>query len=382
MPKLLFLTCWYPTASDPSAGVFIKEHAKAAYLAGAEVTVLHYHIKKSRQLFHTSLYVEKLEGIDTIVLSLESVFWKFFYQMPFLLWQIIKYKLSRHELSELRNVEVIHSHVIFPAGMLGYKLSRRLGVPHVISEHWTKTEEFFRQNIYSGWGKRAYKSAAVVLPVSDQLSSIIESMCKPLQRIKVIPNVINTEVFNFKAKPAQGKVIFVAVALWQQKKNFIKRPDLIIEALGRIQCMNIIDFELIMVGGGNLVGKLQNKCRELSINASFRGFLTKHEIAGIMQQSNYLLHASEFETFGIVVYEALSTGTPVIASDLSVFRPVIHKNNGVLCLNSVDSFTKGILQAMKTNYNHRLIAEDVKDKYSYKSVGEAIIAEYKNLLSQ
>ncbi len=381
MPKVLFLTCWYPSGNDNYSGIFIKEHARAVISAGADLCVLHYNVKKSNCFFRLKVNRDKNDGINYIELKLESVFWNFFYQMPLILWLIIKYKILVKALPEVEKAELIHSHVIFPAGMLGYRLSEKLGVPHLISEHWSKTENFLSRSIYSHWAKQAYLKAEAIFPVSEFLSQSILKACPNLTRISIIPNIVDTATFHFTEKYGQDKVIFVSVTNMRRTKKITKRPDLIIEALYRIQQKHIIDFELVMIGDGNLKAELQKKCKQAGINARFPGFLSKSEISEFMQKATYFIHASDFETFGIVVFEALGTGTPVIASKIEAFRSIINDQNGVLCKNSIDEWVNGIIKAISISYNHRLIAEMVKDKYSYNAVGEAILKEYRKIMN-
>lgn len=381
MPKILYFTFWYPSVENPLAGIFVREHAKAVHKRGIDLTVLHFHVKKGKGLFSSSIRMDRLEGIHTIVLTFESILWKLFYQVPFLLWPFLESKMKSEEFRFFSEFELVHSHVIFPAGILGRKLAGRLKIPHIISEHWSGTGLFLRRHIFSCMAKRAYKLASAVLPVSDPLQQVILHYCSSLKKTAIIPNVIDTEIFRYIEKSKQDKLIFCAVSVYQKKRTFLKRPDLFVEALGKLKNKIPADFELIVAGGGNLAGKIQERCRQLGIKAEFIDFLEKNEIAKIMQKSSIFLHATEYETFGIVVYEALSTGTPVIVSNLDVFKGLINEENGVLCGNSVDEWVNGISLALSRSYNNQKIADMVKNKYSYNAVGVLLLDIYRKVLT-
>lgn len=380
MPKILFLTCWYPTEENPSAGVFIREHAQAVRLSGVDITVLHLNVKRGGSFLKTHHIVAESFGIPTIVLNIESIFWKWIYQIPWFLWLIIMNNFKSPFFSFLSGIDLIHSHVIFPAGIIGHKLSGILGVPQIISEHWTKTERFLKTSPFSFSARHAYNSSSAVLPVSLELEGIIKDNCPQLKNIQVVPNIVDAGIFSYKKKPQTSQIVFSAAGVWQKKRNFMKRPDLFIEALGRLKGKMDKGFKLLIAGGGNLTYELQKKCENLGIEVEIRGFLSKKEIASMLQESSFFLHASEFETFGVVVYEALATGTPVIASRLTVFEDLIDETNGVLCRNTIDEWEKGITLAFQRDYNYSGISETFREKYSYRSVGKLLTDIYNKVL--
>jgi len=67
-----------------------------------------------------------------------------------------------------------------------------------------------------------------------------------------------------------------------------------------------------MIGGGDRVDELKKLCDQQPYKIEFLGYQTKEEIALILQNSDFLVHASTIETFGVVLVEAMMTGTPVI----------------------------------------------------------------------
>jgi hypothetical protein len=48
MPKILFVSGWYPTDENPSHGIFVKRHAQAAALSNT-VSVLYVHTISSAE---------------------------------------------------------------------------------------------------------------------------------------------------------------------------------------------------------------------------------------------------------------------------------------------------------------------------------------------
>ena len=135
-----------------------------------------------------------------------------------------------------------------------------------------------------------------------------------------------------------------------------------------------------MIGGGDRVTELKQLCGNKTFNTEFVGYQTKEQISSILQSSDFLLHASTIETFGVVIVEALMTGTPVICSNVGALPELINESNGILCENSVESWVDGIEIAVNQGFNNFEIAEGVKNKFTYEEIGKQISSIYNELL--
>ena len=60
-------------------------------------------------------------------------------------------------------------------------------------------------------------------------------------------------------------------------------------------------------------------------------FCPAAEIARLLASADALVHAGDQETFGLVVLEAMASGTPVVAVDAGAFREIIPESCGLLC---------------------------------------------------
>ncbi|HEX3006672.1 MAG TPA: glycosyltransferase family 4 protein, partial [Bacteroidales bacterium] len=111
------------------------------------------------------------------------------------------------------------------------------------------------------------------------------------------------------------------------------------------------------------------------------GYLQKSEVARVLNNSGFFLHASELETFSIVTAEALATGTPVMVSNIGALPELVNENNGLLVENNLHEWIAGLKRIIKINYNKKEIAEKIAFKYSPESIAEKINSVYKSLTS-
>jgi glycosyltransferase involved in cell wall biosynthesis len=69
------------------------------------------------------------------------------------------------------------------------------------------------------------------------------------------------------------------------------------------------EFDIVIVGDGPYREELENKMR----NAQFVGYKSGSELADYYQQADVFVFPSKTDTFGLVMIEAMSVGTPVAA---------------------------------------------------------------------
>jgi glycosyltransferase involved in cell wall biosynthesis len=234
-----------------------------------------------------------------------------------------------------------------------------------------------KRNLLSSLGKRAYNRADAITAVSLFLKNNISKYFESPEKIVVIPNVINTSVFSFKEKNnIEHAISFLAVAHWFPPKM----PMLFVKALNEVQKKISKKITLNLIGDGPLLEQI--KALKLNYNINYLGSLSKEKIASYLHQTNFFLHASDVETFSMVIAEALSTGTPVIASDVGNIPNLVNINNGVLCKNTLPEWISGIEKCISTNYETQIISNEIQQKYNSEKIGTDFIRLYNKVIQQ
>jgi glycosyltransferase involved in cell wall biosynthesis len=189
----------------------------------------------------------------------------------------------------------------------------------------------------------------------------------------VIPNIINTEIFKYEPKSISNKNIsFMCIASWRLPK----RLDLIFEALCRFAPESKKAILLRVVGDGVQTEKFKNHKTPENLHIEWLGVLDKSTIAYLFHSTDLFLHASDIETFSIVTVEALSTGTPVIASNVGALPELINDSNGVLTENNPEHWLHSIRKALTQHFDNESISRKM-DKYSPENVGNLIVEIYR-----
>lgn len=163
------------------------------------------------------------------------------------------------------------------------------------------------------------------------------------------PTICTLSVSATKTSPAYLKRMFYEhypqlegkrFALFLSRINQIKGVDLLIEALGKLSVLPD-DFLLIIAGPdySGLQDKLVKRSEELGISdrVIWVGMLRGDMKWGAYYSSEIFILPSHHESFGIVVAEALSTGTPVLITDkINIWREIVAEKAGLVETDSVE----------------------------------------------
>ena len=56
--------------------------------------------------------------------------------------------------------------------------------------------------------------------------------------------------------------------------------------------------------------------------------------------------------------------------------------NGILCNNTIEDWLTGLRKLVNTTYNHKKIADDIKNKFSLKEISNAINSVYISVINE
>jgi L-malate glycosyltransferase len=342
--KVLVLPLWYPTPGHPYAGIFVREHARAARAAGVELAVLHipgeprhggwlWRIEEERD-------PEISAGFPTFRVRARSIRIpgspRLSYWISYGLGLLAAAVAFRRLRSRGFKPDVIHAHVS-DAGAIGVALGKLFGTPVVITEHSTA---FPTRTLDSGQLKRArwaFRHAVRVLPVSISLQQAIEAYGIDA-RFEVVPNAVDLSVFHPRGpeertgakrtgSDGRKRMAFVGSLEPTEHKGF---PTLV-EAL-RLLGLRRSDWSLDVVGDGPSRVACEHLVEQVGQSRSviFHGGLPRQAVARLMRESDLFVLPSRFETQGCVLIEAMASGLPIVSTNVGGIPETVASGYAVL----------------------------------------------------
>ncbi|KZX14600.1 glycosyltransferase family 4 protein [Methanobrevibacter filiformis] len=287
---------------------------------GHEVYVVTYPQKNLKDI--GKIHVNSTYGIN--IKGLRSLFFIIFGTIK--LVQIVK----KHD------IDIIHGHYLFPPGLIailgGFFTKKKVYITAHGSDIFNlyKNKGFMRP-ILKFILKKAYK----VLVVSEALKEeIIKINIKGIEeKVRINLNAVDINKFKpdnsylFKKELIKDYDIIEnqAIILYVGRLDKEKNVESLIEAKKHLKTPST----LVIVGYGPLENNLKEKIKKEKIsNVIFTG--KRKDIENIIPSSDILVLPSFYESFGIVLIEALSCGKPVIGSDIKSIRSIITEDVGLL----------------------------------------------------
>lgn len=226
---------------------------------------------------------------------------------PMLLYDLLRQK-------DQYDIIHAHSHLYFSTVLCA--LARRLGSsPLVITNHGliSQTAPMWLQKIYIPTvGKWTYNAADTVICYTDtERSQLINLGINP-EKIVVIHNGVNTEIFApAKSIPDKKQI------LWIGKYVPGKGVEYLIKGF-QLFSQDHPDYQLVMVGRGPLKDTYIETIQELGIaeKVVFKDFVPNNDLPKYYQESQIFVLPSLEEGVPRTILEAMSCGVPVICTRL------------------------------------------------------------------
>ncbi len=379
--RVIVLPGWYPGKYTPANGNFFREQVRLLRQSGVEASVLfadldfRYYLNGRFSRPQASFVVE--EGVPVYRLSGGGLPKRH----PLLLnrWARHYFRLFDAYVARRGRPDLFHGHT-FWGGYIARQLSRRYGIPYVVTEHATKVLD----GRYAPWQGQFYRDiyadATHVVAVSRPLAAAMETQFG-VREVEVIPNYIDPDLFFPRERRPGGRARFVAVGDLIPRKRF----DLLLEALHLFG--PAVRPELVIVGDGPLRGRLvrQVQARGLGDDVTFTGYLEPAAVAKQMQQADFLVSASDVETFGIVLAEAMACGLPVVATGSGGPSDVITPGTGLLVRpGDAGALSAGMKQLIEedASYDRIQIREYAVSRFGKEAVLRRIIEVYEAVRRQ
>jgi glycosyltransferase involved in cell wall biosynthesis len=87
------------------------------------------------------------------------------------------------------------------------------------------------------------------------------------------------------------------------------------------------------------------------------GQLNKSQVRFYLNSSKFFVLSSDYETFGVVLIEAISMGKPVVSTRSGGVNDIVAPWNGILVDNNSQGLANGILLMASNylNYNNKMV---------------------------
>ena len=382
--SVFLFSAWYPIESD-LLGNFVQNHAKAIGKLTQVIVIYPHEDVFKTQKQKLTITEQKIENVIEILVKYRKI------ENKGILRKLIRFIRVRKAyqkgiafaVQKYGKPDICHVNVLTWTCFLALWLTRKYKVPFIITEHWTRYlpennsfKGFFRKKIT----KYVVKRAAAVTTVSSHLKQAMLSHGLYNANYQVVPNVVDTVLFQPFVVEKNKKSILHVSTLQNRHKNFSG----ILRVVNKLsQKRN--DFVLnVVYDSDNSVHLPFVEENNLHDFVVFHGQKTGEELVKHFNEADFFVLFSNYETQGLVLIESFACGKPVIASNIGAVNAIVNQTNGILVQpRNEDELLNAMLYMLDhyKDYDSIAIRNYAIENFSEKVVGEMFLKIYKEILN-
>jgi glycosyltransferase involved in cell wall biosynthesis len=374
-PKILVIS-QFPTEEKPWHYVFIKNRVEAI-ADDFEIVVLNI-------LFNNKFYYKRqlVNHGNYLVRNI----WLPQLRIPKIRALYFEYQARKTIISAIKSVNpsIIHIHFSSYYSWVAAKNALKKNIPYIITEHAT----FFSRNTqikyFAKRIKFALEHASAIITVGNTLKNTVYNFIP--KKIIVIPNTIDTELFNCgntdSSVPVKTRAKAISVGGFTEtdRKGFIK----LIEAINADEYLKN-NLELNIYGSGPSKNEAKQLVENYNLQKTIfiRDNIRNDELPSLYCSSDFYISNSKIETFGVTLIEAMSCGLPVLSTPSGGPEDFINDANGLLLENhNMDTLISGLKFMINSysTFNPEEIRAFVIKNFSYTAYRKKILKVYDGLI--
>jgi len=261
-------------------------------------------------------HARSLKDVEVIPFRRVANLGLFLYTPQMVGW--LRSNISKYDVIHLHNLRSYQSAIVC-------KYAKEFNVPYIVQPHGTLpriVEKKGLKQLYDMvWGNDILKHASKIVAVSGNEVEQFRQAGIPDEKITVIPNGVNY-VSPTDLPPAgqfrkQYEIHEKHVILYVGRLHKIKGLDFLIRAFDSfLQSRSRDDVALVIAGPDDgSQSAIEGLVEQLGLAGKVRFVGFVHPPAAAYQDADVLVYPSVYEIFGLVPFEALLSGTPVIVTD-------------------------------------------------------------------
>ena len=283
--------------------------------------------------------------------------------------------------------QVVHTH-LYRSCIYGRLAARLAGTPVVVTtEHSIGETHLERRRMTLGvralyLGTDLCSDATIA--VSPAVAQRLTAWGVPARKIKIIPNGLDF-----------GRVAFDAAGRSRIRGEFgLPQDAYVIGVLGRLDPIKRFDLviraaapllddqhRLLIVGGGQIRPDLEAEAARLGVTdlVTFAG--ERHDVAAMLSSLDLFIAASDQETFGLSVLEALANGIPALYTTCPALEG-IKTGRARQVPGEVEGLRPEIAAEMAGGRRHREGVPAIRERYGIEAVTRRIDDLYDRLMAR
>ncbi|MGY8988233.1 MAG: N-acetyl-alpha-D-glucosaminyl L-malate synthase BshA [Flavobacteriales bacterium] len=218
-------------------------------------------------------------------------------------------------------LDLLHVHYAIPhaSAAISAKLileTKGINIPIVTTLHGTDITLLGKDNSFKPVIEYAINKSDAVTAVSDDLRKETYSHFNIDKDIKMIPNFIDSNLYNIKQKDSfRRKFAAADEKIITHISNFrkVKRVEDVLSVFNKVQ--KKVKVKLLLIGDGPERERMERMCRKLDLCDKIKFMGKVKAVESFLSISDLFLLPSQTESFGLVALEAMASHVAVVSTN-------------------------------------------------------------------
>ncbi|MBI2653351.1 glycosyltransferase family 4 protein [Candidatus Woesearchaeota archaeon] len=300
---------------------------------------------------------------------------------------------NANNIIKKEKINLVHAHWIIPQGLIGAILKKKYRIPLIVTIHGSDLFPL-KNKLFKKLQKFVVNNADFITVNSKTAEKeLISRFPHVKNKVKIIPMGIDTNLFKPKnVKNKYQKYKNNKILLFAGRINEQKGIEYLIKAMQEV-VSKIKNAKLLIIGNGEHRKNLEKLAAGLNLTNSveFLGFKSHKELADYYNLADVFVLPSVTskigtEAFGLVLVEAMASGTCVIGSSSGGIKDIINNGkNGLIFQekNSKELTDKIIKMLTNEKLRNRLSRNGLKfarQNYDWEIISKKFLDIYNKLL--
>jgi glycosyltransferase involved in cell wall biosynthesis len=240
---------------------------------------------------------------------------------------------------------------------------------------------FYPMNVVMDY--QAGRSADGIISISDHAQEeLIHRYGFSEKKVQMIPHGVNTDKFQPQGETHPAVSSKKTTLLYVGRIGPRKGIDLALKSLSEIKDKEI---ELLIAGAGRHKDHLEKTAESLDVaeQTRFLGYVSEDELPELYSSADVFVLPSLYEGFGLVLLEAMASGTPVVGTDVGGIPTAVDDGTtGLLVNRNVPSLTTAINRIVQNKDYRKELRQNAIEKAedtSWDSIVNSVEQMYDSL---
>lgn len=286
------------------------------------------------------------------------------------------------EVREEADIDVFHVHYAIPHAVSAFLARSMCGdercMPFVTTLHGTDITVVGSDRAYMRPTRFALEQSNAVTAVSRFLAEETQLVFGVRKEVEVVHNFVDVDRFKpggrkpWTERPDQERVLVHA-------SNFrpVKRTADVVRAFARIE--QELPAKLVLIGDGPDREHALAVASDLGVLAKVEHLGMQENVQDLLPQADLFLSASETESFGLSMLEAMSCGVPCVSTDVGGVSEVLGDTGRLVPFADPEAMAAAALPLLRDADLHRRLAEAARQRAVEHFATERIVEQYERI---